>query len=73
MSEFTCCKCLQTYGKHNNEEWNSFKAAEEFLTLYPEAKNDATDVLCDYCNEEFKIWFSTLTDKQKKQMREDYK
>lgn len=70
MSEFTCFKCRNTYSKKNNDEWNDFKAAEEFLTLYPEAKNDPTDILCDDCNEEFKKWFYTLTDEQKKQMRE---
>lgn len=72
MSEFTCCKCNTTYKKNNNENWNSFKAAEEFLILYPEAKNDPTDILCDDCNEDFKNWFATLMDDEKKQMREDY-
>ena len=36
------------------------------LRLYPESKNDATDILCDDdCNEEFKEWFSKQTDEQK--------
>lgn len=70
MSEFTCFKCQQTFSKINDEEWNSYEAAKEFLELYPEAKNDPTDVLCDDCNEEFKKWFATLTKEEKKKMRE---
>ena len=54
------------------ENWNNFKAAEEFLKLYPESKNDPTDILCDDCNEKFKAWFATLTDEQKKKMRDDF-
>lgn len=72
MSEFTCYKCRETFKKSNNEEWNDFKAAEEMLTLYPETKNDPIDILCDDCNEEFKIWFSQFTDEEKKKMREDF-
>lgn len=71
MSEVTCCKCFLTFPKRNDEEWNDFKAAEELLTLYPETKNDSTDILCDDCNEKFKKWFSTLTDEEKKRMREN--
>lgn len=72
MTEFTCCKCNRAYPKRNDDEWNDFKAAEELLALYPETKNDPTDVLCDDCNEYFKKWFSTLTEKEKKQMRDDF-
>lgn len=72
MSEFTCYKCKITYQKRNDEEWNEFKAAEEMLALYPETKNHPTYILCDDCNEEFKVWFSTLTDEQKKKMRDDF-
>ena len=70
MAEFTCWKCKITYEKINDEEWNALKAAEEFLTLYPQCKNDATNVVCDPCNEEFKKWFANLTDEDKKRMRE---
>ena len=72
MSEFTCCNCNKTYPKQNDEEWNDKKAAEEMLTLYPEANNDPTDILCDDCNEWFKKWLSNLTEEQKKKMREDF-
>ncbi len=72
MSEFTCYKCQQTYPIRNDDEWNNYKAAEELLTLYPETKNDPTDVLCDDCNEDFKKWFATLTEEQKKKMRDDF-
>lgn len=71
MSEYTCCKCKNTYLKRNDDEWNDFKAAQEMLTLYPETKNDPTDILCDVCNEEFKIWFSKLSEKEKKKMRDE--
>ena len=69
MSEYTCFKCQKTFPKTNNEEWNDFKAAEEFLILHPECKNDTTDILCDDCNELFKQWFSNLLEEQKKEMR----
>lgn len=70
MSEFTCCKCNRTFPKRNDEEWNDIKVAEELLTLYPEAKNHPTNILCDDCNEQFKNWFSTLTEDQKRQTHE---
>ncbi len=69
MSEFTCFKCRNTYPKRNDDGWNDYKASEEVLTLYPETKNDPMGVLCDDCNEEFKKWFSTLSDEEKKAMR----
>ena len=72
MSDFTCCKCLRTFPKRNDSEWNDEKAWEETLTLYPETKDDPMDVLCDDCNDEFKIWFATKTDEEKRKMREDF-
>ena len=72
MSQYTCCKCNGTFDKPSNENWNEFKAAEELLTLYPETKNDPTDILCDDCNKLFVKWFSQFTDEEKKQMRDDY-
>lgn len=72
MSYFTCCKCERTFPKRNDDEWNDEKAREESLTLYPEAKDDPMDVLCDDCNEEFKNWFSKLTKKEKQKMRDDF-
>lgn len=72
MSTYKCEKCEKTYKKVNNEKWNDFKAAEEYLDFYPEGKNDATGMLCDDCNEEFKKWFSSLTSAQKNQMRKEY-
>lgn len=72
MSEFTCFSCKQTFEHQNDEEWNEFKAAEEFLNLYPEGKNHPTEVLCDVCNEEFREWFANLTEDEKKQNREEY-
>jgi hypothetical protein len=71
MSEYTCYHCKITYPKVNNEQWNDFKAAEEMLNLYPESKNDPTDILCETCNEEFKKWFAGLTDEEKRKMREE--
>lgn len=72
MSEFTCCKCDRTFNKINNDKWNDKKAAEEMLTLYPETKNDPTDILCDDCFREFNKWFSQFSEEEKKQMREDF-
>jgi len=68
---FTCYRCKITFEKMNNEEWNEDKAYEEFRTLYPEPKYDPVDVLCDYCNEEFKKWYSKLTEDEKKKMRNE--
>lgn len=70
MSEFTCFNCKLTYKKINDDNWNEFKAAKELLELYPECKNDATESLCDDCNELFRKWFLTLTDEEKKIMRD---
>lgn len=70
MTEFTCFKCKNTFLKRNDYGWNDYKAAQEMLTLYPETKNHPTDILCDDCNEEFKEWFSTLTEEQKRKMRD---
>jgi hypothetical protein len=72
MSEFTCFKCKITYLKRDDDDWNELKANEEFHTLYPETKNDPVDVLCDDCNEEFKKWFATLSEEEKKKMRDEY-
>lgn len=71
MREFTCDHCHETYPEKNDEEWNAYKRAEEMLTLYPETKNDPTGILCDDCNNLFVAWFATLTDEQKKKMREE--
>ena len=72
MSQFTCFKCKNTYDKRNDEEWNDYLATKELLDLYPETKNDPTDVICDDCNEEFKIWFAAFIEEEKKKMRDDY-
>jgi hypothetical protein len=71
MAEFTCYLCNNTYPKQNDDEWNDIKAAEEMLTLYPETKNDPTEVICDPCNDLFLAWFATLTDEEKRAMREN--
>lgn len=72
MAEFTCYSCKITFRKRNDKGWNELKAAEEFLTRYPEANNDATDVICDDCDKEFIKWFSTLTEEDKKRMRDEF-
>lgn len=71
MIEFTCYICNNTYEEQRDEEWNSFKAGEEYITLYPEGKNDPSDILCDDCYQEFIKWFSKLTEDEKKKMRAD--
>lgn len=73
MSDFTCVKCKKTYQKLINEEWNDIKAAEEFITLFPECKNDETDLICEYCFEKFKIWFDKLPEQEQKIMKENIK
>lgn len=69
MREYICDLCKETYNLIRDDTWNSFKAAEEMLTMSPEAKNDPTGIICDSCHEEFKKWFSTLTEDEKKYMR----
>jgi hypothetical protein len=70
--EFQCSKCFGIFDKISDGTWNDFKAAEELLTNHPESKNDPTDILCDDCYELFKRWFATLTDEDKKRMREEF-
>ena len=70
MSEFTCYKCKETFNKIQDETWSDYKAAEEFLISYPDAKNHPTHILCDDCHIIFKEWFSKLTNEEKKSMRE---
>ncbi len=72
MSEFTCSKCLHTFNKTRDGSWDDKKAAEEFLTNHPECKNDPTEILCDDCHILFLEWFATLTEEQKKKMRQDF-
>ncbi len=72
MSEFTCEVCKKTYPKRNDDEWSDFKAAEEFLTLTPECKNNPTSIVCEPCFQEWKKWFDTLTEDYKRKMREDF-
>ena len=72
MSEYTCCNCKITYKKTRNKDWSDAKAAEELLTLYPECKNHPTDILCDDCNEQFKKWFSSLTQQEKEKMLSEF-
>lgn len=72
MSEYTCSVCNISYTKIRNEEWNETKAREEFISLYPECRDDPVSIVCDKCNEEFRIWFTRLSDEEKKQMREDF-
>jgi hypothetical protein len=70
--KFECSLCHGVFNKLNNEDWNSFKSAEEFLMLYPECKNDRTDIVCDDCYKEFKKWFATLTEEDKRKIREKF-
>jgi len=70
--EYECYRCHDVFEIINNDDWNSFKAAKELLTLYPECKNAPTNILCDDCNEEFKKWFATLSDEDKRKMREKF-
>lgn len=72
MNHYTCFKCKNIFKKLNNDEWNDYKAVEEFLNLYPECKNDPTDLLCYVCNEEFKKWFSKKTKDEKEKMRREF-
>jgi hypothetical protein len=72
MSDYTCENCKKTYKKLDNKEWNDLKAAEEYLNLYSEGKNDWISILCDDCNEEFLKWFKSLSKEQKQQLRDEY-
>ena len=71
MSEFTCALCQNIYTKKNDDEWNDKKAAEEFLELTPECRNDATAIICDDCFVVYKEWLANQTDEDKRKMRED--
>ncbi len=71
-STFICSNCLMSFKYINNEEWNEQKASEEFIRLYPEAKDHKVEILCDDCNLQFRKWFNKLTDGEKLKMREEY-
>ena len=71
MPKFTCAVCEVTYEKLNKYEWNDDKAWQEHALLFPEAKNDPVDVVCNVCFKEFMRWFSKLTDVEKRKMREE--
>jgi hypothetical protein len=71
MAEITCVGCGITGPMRNDEEWNQKTMAEEFLTLTPECKNDATDIVCDACFQVYKVWLSQQTEDDKRKMRDD--
>jgi hypothetical protein len=72
MLEYTCANCKQTFQVNQNEDWNTKEMAREFIELYPECKNDPTDIVCDDCFNKFNKWFATLGEKEKQKMRKGF-
>jgi len=72
MSEYNCSICEKTFTKVRDDTWNEKKAAEEYLELHPEGKNDRTDIVCDECFKQYKAWLTTQTDEDKRKMRNEY-
>lgn len=68
MGEFTCERCGLTYPKTRSDE----ECWKEMYELMPEAIHHETAVICDDCFKEFMEWFKTLTESDKKKMREKY-
>lgn len=70
MSDFTCERCGLSYPKIRSEE----ECTKEFLENFPELKgqNHEIAVICDDCFKEFMEWFKTLTESDKKRMRDKH-
>lgn len=68
MSEFTCVICEKTFIENSDEQWNDFKAAEEFINRFPGSKNSETDYACEPCYKSFLMIVKTFTDEEKAQL-----
>ncbi len=69
---FTCFKCKKIYEYQHNDIWSEQDAIKEYENNYPESNGHEVNVLCNACHIEFKKWFSTLSEEQKKKMCDDY-
>lgn len=69
MSWMECAMCGLQGEKREDDVWNTKKAIEEFLTLTPECKNEATVEVCDDCFKVYREWLSKQTDEDKRRMR----
>ena len=68
---YICDECEGEFDKTVTDE----EVWAEFDKNFPDATQEEKDdvgVLCNECNEEFKVWFAGLTDEQKQEMREEY-
>lgn len=70
MEKYTCAACHETYEKTG--KWDDIDAKAEYLSLYPECRDDEFDVVCDDCYKQIRAWLSKLTPEEKKKMRDDY-
>jgi hypothetical protein len=68
---FLCFICKETFEYMPDSTWSEKDAIKEYETNYPETQGSPVDVVCDDCHTEFRKWFATLTEEEKKNMRED--
>jgi hypothetical protein len=65
MKEFTCEYCLRTFKKGKSDA----EAMKEYASAPWNVPNDDIGVLCEYCFQEFKQWFSSLSEEQRRKIR----
>lgn len=68
VKEYTCDMCGVTYLRSRSDE----ECWKEYNEIMPEAEHDEISVVCDYCWQDFMEWFKTLSQEQKKKIRDDY-
>lgn len=74
MNKYTCAVCYEVYEFVENEKWNDLKATQEFLEVHPEYANtnEVLEIVCDDCYQQYRAWLDTLSEDEKKKMRETY-
>lgn len=68
MSKYTCSNCNETYEKIRSDE----DCHNEMVYIMPESEHDNIDILCDDCYRDFMEWFKTLSEEQKRNMRDEH-
>lgn len=68
MSKYTCEICEESYERERSDE----ECLKEVAEIMPETIHDEMAIICDDCWIEAMEWYKTLTEAQKKKMREDY-
>lgn len=65
MNEFTCDNCKQTFMK----AWSDEDAKKEYDASPWNLPEDDIGIICDDCFQEFKTWFSLLSEEEHKRIK----